>query len=208
VDQWLIDVVSGSPWTYGLIFAVAALDAVFPFVPSESVVITAGVLAAQGDLRLELIIPVAALGAMCGDNTSYLIGSRLGRPAARKFLRGERGKKALEWGEKTLTEHGGLLIVVARFVPGGRTATTFAAGTLEYPWRRKFLPYDAIAGCLWASYAALVGYFGGKTFEDSPWKALLLAFGIAFAVVIVVELIRRLGIHQWVIRRLGLQGSQ
>ena len=207
MDQWLIDVVSGSPWTYALIFAVAMVDAFFPIVPSESVLITAGVVCAQGDLQLGPVILVGALGAFAGDNTSYFIGSKLGRAFVHRFLRGEKGKNALEWGEKTLTEHGGLLIIVARFIPGGRTATTFAAGTLGYPWLRKFVPYDAVAVSLWASYGALVGYFGGKTFEESPWKALLLAFGLAFLLVLLVEGIRRLGIHQWVIRRLRWQES-
>jgi membrane protein DedA with SNARE-associated domain len=69
--QSFVDAVSGSGWTYGIIFGVAALDAFFPVVPSETVVITAAVLASQGEgLRLELIIPCAAAGAVCGDNVS------------------------------------------------------------------------------------------------------------------------------------------
>ena len=200
MDQWFLDVVSGNPWTYGLVFAVAYLDALIPIVPSETTVIAGGVVAAQGDLMLLAVIGCGALGAFLGDNTSYAIGDRLGRRAVAKFLRGERGRKALEWGERTLDERGGVLIIVARFIPGGRTATTFAAGTLGYPWRRRFVVFDAVGTSFWAAYAALVGYFGGKAFEQSPWKALLLAFGIAVGLAAAIEGIRRLGLHQRVYR--------
>ncbi len=80
-----------------------------------------------------------------------------------------------------MQERGGYLIVVARFIPGGRTAVTLAAGILEMPWR-KFIPFDLAAGFIWGSYAALVGYFGGKAFEEEPWKGLVLALAIAFGI--------------------------
>jgi membrane protein DedA with SNARE-associated domain len=80
--------------------------------------------------------------------------------------------------------------VVARFIPGGRTVTTFTAGFVEtFPWHR-FLRYDAIACAIWGLYTVLLGYFGGRTFEEQPWKGLLLAFAIAVAVTGVVEAVR------------------
>ena len=79
----------------------------------------------------------------------------------------------------TLDERGAYIIIIARFVPGGRTAVTFSAGYVTtFPWRR-FIVYDVIAGVVWATYAALLGYFGGKTFEDNPLLGVLLALGIA-----------------------------
>jgi membrane-associated protein len=96
----------------------------------------------------------------------------------------------LKWAQRTLDERGGYLIVVARFIPGGRTATTFTAGFVEtFPWRR-FLMFDALAGAIWGAYTVLLGYFGGRSFEEAPWKGLLLAFGIAVAVTVVVEVVR------------------
>jgi membrane protein DedA with SNARE-associated domain len=208
VDQWLLDFISGSPWTYAVLFSIALLDAVFPIVPSETAVITAGVVAAQGDLNIGIVLLASALGAMAGDNTGYFIGNRLGPRVVNKFLRGEKGRRALQWAEKTLDERGGLLIVVARFIPGGRIATMLAAGTLGYPWLRRFVPFDALAGTFWACYAGLLGYFGGRTFENSTWKALVVAFAIAAGIALLVEAIRRLGVHRWVLRRLRWQGSQ
>ena len=66
---------------------------------------------------------------------------------------------------------------------------TLSAGTLEYPWRR-FALFDATAGVIWAVYATLLGYFGGRAFEHQPWKGLLLAFAIAFSVAGAIELTR------------------
>jgi membrane protein DedA with SNARE-associated domain len=86
-------------------------------------------------------------------------------------------------------KRGGELIVIARFIPAGRTVVTLSAGTLEYPYR-KFVFFDVLAATIWASYAGLLGYFGGQAFEHQPWKGLLLAFGIAFAVTGTVELVR------------------
>ena len=57
---------------------------------------------------------------------------------------------------------------------------------LEMPWR-KFIPFDLAAGLIWASYAALVGYFGGKAFEEEPWKGLVLALAVAFGIAAAVE---------------------
>jgi membrane protein DedA with SNARE-associated domain len=66
----------------------------------------------------------------------------------------------------------------------------FTAGFVDaFPWRR-FIRWDALAAAIWGSYAVLLGYFGGKTFEEEPWKGLLLAFGIAVAVTGAVEAVR------------------
>ncbi len=188
----IVDAVSGSNWSYLIVFGVALLDAFFPIVPSEATAIAAGVVAGAGDLRVELLIPAAALGAIVGDNISYAGGHFLGERLTNRFFSGEKSKKRLAWAERMLAERGGYLIVVARFIPGGRTVTTFTAGLVKtFRWRR-FIVFDVIAGVIWGSYTVLLGYFGGKTFEEEPWKGLLLAFGIAVAVTAAVEIYRHL----------------
>ena len=188
----IVDAVSGSNWSYLIVFGVALLDAFFPIVPSEATAIAAGVVAGAGDLRVELLIPAAALGAIVGDNISYAGGHFLGERITNRFFTGEKSKKRLAWAERMLAERGGYLIVVARFIPGGRTVTTFTAGLVKtFRWRR-FIVFDVIAGVIWGSYTVLLGYFGGKTFEEEPWKGLLLAFGIAVAVTAAVEIYRHL----------------
>jgi membrane protein DedA with SNARE-associated domain len=183
--------VSGSPTTYGIVFAVVAVDALLPFVQAEAVVITAGVLAAQGRLVIWLVVVAAALGGFVGDNGSYWLGRRFGcHVVDRVFTKGRR-KQRLEQARKGVQQRGGLLIVVARFLPIGRTLTTLAAGTLELPWPR-FAVADAIAATLWGIYAAMLGYAGGASFENSLWKPLALALGIAALLALVVEAYRRL----------------
>lgn len=172
--------VSGSPWTYAFLFGISALDVIFPVVPSETSVILAGVLSATGDLVLAAVIGLAAAGAVLGDNTSYGIGRTVGHRIVERFFKGER-RKRIDWAEEQIEQRGGYLIVVGRFIPGGRTAITLAAGLLEMRWR-KFIVYDVTAAALWASYAALLGYFGGRTFEENPLKG----FGLAFAIALVV----------------------
>lgn len=190
----LVDLVSGAWWSYPLVFAVSYLDAIIPIVPSETIVITAGVLSSSGDMSLPLVIVFAAAGAFLGDNTAYLIGRHFGDPIKRRFFSSDKAKRRLGWADRQLQERGGEIIVVARFIPGGRTAVTLSAGGLKMPWKR-FATFDAVAVTVWASYAALLGYIGGKRFEDAPWKGLIVALSLAFAVAGGVELVR------WLMRR-------
>ena len=186
------DWVSGKWWSYLVIFAVSAIDAFFPVVPSETVVITAGNIAASGDLMLLLVIVSAAGGAILGDNISYFIGKWAGERTVRRLFRSEKAHRGFDWAENQLERRGFYIIVIARFIPGGRTAVTFASGyTQGMPWRR-FIVADVAAGLIWGTYAAMLGYIGGKTFEDQPWKGLLLGFGIALGVALLVELVRHL----------------
>ena len=184
-------VVGDSLWTFPAIVAAVGIDSVLPVAPGEAVVITAGVLAADGELNVVLVLVSAALGGFLGDNVSYLLGVSLGRPAERRLFRSERGRRRAAWARRQLEERGAAIIIAARFIPGGRTATTFSSGTLEMPWRR-FATIDAFAASLWAAYVTALGYFGGSTFEESLWKPLLLAALVAVVVAAGAEGLRRL----------------
>jgi len=168
------------------IFAVALVDAFFPAVPSETAVITAGVFAAAtGTPDIPLVIAVSAVGAFLGDHVSYL----LGRSSIGRLRRRGRAQAVFDWADRALRERGGLVLVIARYIPGGRTATTITAGAVSYSLRR-FAFFDAIAAISWGCYAVAIGYVGGAAFENDPIKGLLLGFAIAIAVTIVVEAVR------------------
>lgn len=187
----LTQAVSGSSWTYLVVLGVCAGDALLPLFPSETVVVTAAVLAANGRLNIGLVVAAAAGGALLGDNAAYGVGRSGLRRAADRFLRSDKSRQRLDWGRAQLRQHGPWIIIVARFIPGGRTATTYVAGTLGMPWKRRFLPADSSAALLWAIYCAALGYFGGSAFENNLWLPLLIAFGVSLLVAGAGELLRR-----------------
>ncbi|MGN6871649.1 MAG: DedA family protein [Solirubrobacteraceae bacterium] len=183
--------VSGSPWTYVLLAAVCAGDAVFPVLPSETMVIAAAVLAAQGHLNIVLVVIAAAVGAFAGDNTAYGVGHSGLRRLADRLMNSEKNRRRLEWARGQLQHRGGWIIIVARFIPGGRTATTYVAGTVGMPWKSRFLPADGAAAVLWGLYSSALGYFGGAAFENNFWLPMLIASAAGILLGAVAELLRR-----------------
>lgn len=204
--DWVEQVMS-SPWIYLVIILIAAVDSFFPVVPSETAVITAGVFAANGEPNLYLVIVTAALGAFAGDHVSYFIGRYAGGRLGERIRSGKRRKAAVDWAAKALDQRGGMILVAARYIPGGRTAVTLTSGIVGYPLRR-FTPFDALASLTWAVYSALIGYLGGKAFEDNPVAGLLLGLGVAIGISAVIEVVTRLRHRRQARRRAQLQPEQ
>jgi membrane protein DedA with SNARE-associated domain len=175
-----------SPWIYAALLGLALLDAFLPVVPSETLIITAGVYAANGETILLLVIAFSAAGAFCGDHVSYSIGRFAGGRLARWIRSGRRRRAGYDRAARIFDERGGLVIIIARYIPGGRTTATLLMGIVRYPLR-YFTPFDAVASVLWASYAGLIGYLGGSAFEEDPVKGLILGFGIALAITGLIE---------------------
>jgi membrane protein DedA with SNARE-associated domain len=178
--------------SYAIAIVLPALDAILPVLPSETAVITLGVATAGStDPRIALLVACCAAGAFLGDNLCYLLGRRFAPWIERRFFRSEKGAKRRAWAERSLERYGMPLIVVCRFIPGGRTAVMLSCGIIRYD-RRRFIIATAIAGVIWASYSFFIGRLGGKAFEDKPWAGLLLAFGGTLAVSGLIELVRRI----------------
>jgi membrane-associated protein len=188
----LLDLLGSEWWAYGLLFGICAGDAVVPALPSETAVIVCGILVARGDMSWGWVIALAALGAFVGDNTSYSAGRWLGQPIVQRVFSGQRARERLDWARRFLLDRGPYVLVVARFIPGGRTLTTFTSGLVHLRWLTQFAPYIFIAAIIWATYGFLVGYIGGRTFRDEPLYALLLAFAIVIVVTVAIELWRLL----------------
>jgi len=178
--------------SYLIAILAPALDAILPVIPSETAVITLGVATAgSADPRIALLVLCAAFGAFLGDNLCYLLGRWFGPWIERRFFQSEKGQKRRNWAERSLERYGMPLIIVCRFIPGGRTAVMLCCGIVRYD-RRRFVIATAAAGLIWASYSFFIGRLGGKAFEDKPWAGLLLALGLALAVSAIIEAIRRI----------------
>jgi len=183
---------AGSPVSYLIAVVVPALDAIFPVIPSETAIIALGVAAAgSADPRVALLVACAAAGAFLGDNLAYLIGRRFGPFAERRFFATGKGTRRRAWAQRSLQRFGMRVIIVSRFIPGGRTAVTLSCGLIGYD-RRRFVIATAAAAVIWVLYAFLIGFLGGKAFEDKPWAGFLVAFGAATAVSALIEAVRRL----------------
>ena len=158
----------GSPISYAIAVVIPALDAILPVLPSETAVIALGVATAGStDPRMALLVACAAAGAFLGDNLCYVLGCRFGPRAERRFFSTQKGARRRAWAEHALQRFGMQVIIVCRFIPGGRTAVTLSCGLIGYP-RRRFITATAIAGIIWALYAFFIGRLGGKAFEDNP----------------------------------------
>ena len=188
----IVDAVSGSNWSYLIVFAVAMIDAFFPIVPSEATAIAAGVIAGTGGLNVWLVILAASLGAIAGDNICFALGHFLGYRVERRFFAGEKSQKRLKWAQEMLEQ--------ARRVSDRRRALHSRRPHRDdvHLWSCRDLSVAPLShvrrarGRDLGQLLVLLGYFGGKTFEEEPWKALLLAFGLALAVTGVIEGVRHL----------------
>ncbi len=180
-----------SPWLWLLVFAVAGLDALLPFMPSETTVVLVAVLIGPDPVRLVALVLVAGIGALAGDCLSYWTGRGAAPKLLARLRRAERGRRRYAWARAKVDQHAPLLILAARYLPGGRVASGLATGSMSYPWRR-FVVLDALGAGLWAAYSTLIGYVGGASYADEPAKGVLLAFALALLVVAAIELGRRL----------------
>ncbi len=185
---WLEDI-SARWWFLLIILVVAFLDSVIPIVPSETTVIIGGVAAGAGDQSLILVVAAGAIGAFLGDNAAYVLGARMAGYFQRRAESRPKFRRKLNWASVQIRLRGGLLLITARFIPGGRTALTLSSGITHQPhgW---FIRWIAVAAVIWASYAALLGYIGGKAFEDNHTMAFLFAFGAALSVTVIIEIVR------------------
>jgi membrane-associated protein len=178
--------------SYLVAILLPAFDAIFPVLPSETAIIALGVATAGStDPRIALLIACAAAGAFIGDNLCYLLGRHFGPAMQRRFFSTPKGQRTHAWAERSLDRFGTQLIIVCRFIPGGRTAVTLTCGLTGYP-RRRFVPATAVAAIVWALYAFFIGRLGGRAFENDPWIGLVIAFGATIVISGVIELIRRL----------------
>ncbi|WP_221351979.1 DedA family protein [Streptomyces beigongshangae] len=186
----LAESLTSSPALYAVLIAVSLLDSFLPLIPSEPVVILAGVAGAAGQTNIVLVIAATTVGAFLGDLVPYSVGRLLGERVVERLPAGTRRRAAYSWFERELASRGGFVLVSTRFVPVGRYLATGTAGVVRYPLR-KFMLYVAISTSTWSAYTALSGYAGGVFFQENTLLAVAVGVGFAFVVTGAVEFSRR-----------------
>ncbi|MEV4346338.1 VTT domain-containing protein [Actinoplanes sp. NPDC049596] len=174
-----------SPWLYLVVFALVAIDGFFPATPSEAVVISLGALSATGEPNLVALAVAAVAGGMAGDRIAYGLGRRAGR-----WVRGRKLVKAKDKAERTLERYGGAAVLIARFLPYGRTASALTSGSISMPAAR-FRFFSAVASAAWAAYVIGLGRLGGAAFADSPLLGAVLGCVLGLSVGGVTALVGR-----------------
>jgi membrane protein DedA with SNARE-associated domain len=177
LSRRMLDQLAGVPdlAAFALIAAFVAGDSVVPAVPGETATLTGAVLAARGELSLLAVFAATWLGAVVGDALSFGLGRTAGRRAVQR--RGER----VAWARERLHQRGPLIILTARFIPGGRNAVSLAAGTLGMRWA-TYAVWDVLAAGLWALFAVALGYASGRTFADS----LVIPLGLSLCLAALI----------------------
>jgi membrane-associated protein len=173
-------------------------------VPGETALIAASLGAADGRLKIEFVILIAAAAAIVGDNIGFMIGRRYGRRLV-EWDGGpypEKRRELLDRGQVFFDRHGGKAVFLGRWVAGLRITAAWLAGINKMHWPR-FVFWNALGGIAWATSVGLVIYFVGKAakgaIEDIGLGAL--AFGAAIAIGYgVYRVLRR--------RRLAASGAQ
>ena len=180
MEQW-IEALAGSPWVFAALYLFAAVDGVFPPIPSETAVIAlAAVGASTGQPNIALIGAVAAAGAFTGDQIAYSIGHRIPLRSWR-LMRGGRQVRAIAWAEAALERRAGVYIVAARYIPVGRVAVNMTAGAVRFS-RARFSGLAAIAATTWSGYSVLIGVGAGAWLHGQP--VLAVGIGVVGGLVI------------------------
>lgn len=150
---------------YVILFAVIFIETglvAMPFLPGDSLLFTAGLFAASGDLNLMYLLVLLYVAAVLGDNCNYWIGRKLGLGVFNWKIKGRQlvKKEYLDQTEAFFEKNGVKAIIMARFVPFVRTFAPFAAGVGKMNYR-KFFTFDLIGGFLWIFSLTLAGYMLG-----------------------------------------------
>jgi len=154
----------GTVGLFAIVFAESGILAGF-FLPGDSLLFTAGLLASRGVLNFPLIVTGCFIAAVVGDQVGYMIGRRYGpalfrRPNSRLFH-----QRNVDRARAYFDAHGSKTVVLARFIPVVRTFTPVVAGVGQMDYRR-FVTFNVLGGFLWAVGATSLGYALGESVPD------------------------------------------
>jgi membrane-associated protein len=176
--------------TIGVIAIVFAESCLIFFLPGDSLLFTAGLLASQGSLNIVVILIGSFAAAVLGNQVGYLLGARMGtrlfKPGSRLFK-----EEYVERAQHFFDEYGSKTIVLGRFVPGVRTFVPILAGvgTMRY---RTFVTFNLIGALLWAVGVTILGYALGESVPniDRYLLPIIAVIGLASVAPIAIEILR------------------
>ena len=154
-------------WVYALLFLIIFVETgvvVMPFLPGDSLLFVVGTLCGTGQMHLALALPLLTGAAILGNQSNYTIGRHFGPRVFQWENSRWFNKAAFDQAHAFYERHGGITIVLARFMPFLRTFAPFVAGVAQMT-RRKFTVYDVGGGVLWVGSVTLAGY----AFGNIPW---------------------------------------
>ena len=176
---------------YPLLFLIVMSESSGLPVPGETGLIAAAVIASQGKLKIELVIALAAAGAIVGDNIGYAIGRKGGRwllqrPGPFHYQR----TQVLLTGEPFFERHGPKAVFFGRFVLGLRVWASWLAGATRMHWR-SFALWNALGGITWATTIGLIAYYLGHSAGNA-----IEAFGLYGLAAVLVAVGSALFMHR------------
>jgi membrane protein DedA with SNARE-associated domain len=203
-----VGALTGSPWIYAVVALSVLLDVFLPVLPSGVLVITAATAAAAGSTTvvgtagspgdvpqvpsLLALILSAATASVLGDLVAYRLAWRGGDRLDRAIARSRRLTTAQERLGAALSRGGGILVVIARFAPAGRSVVSLGAGA-AHRRVKEFLPWSALAGVAWAVYSVGLGYFGGQWLGTTWLGTAVSVLALFMAGALAAYLMRRPG---------------
>ena len=175
---------------YAVVFGLIAIETMGIPVPGETALVTAALLAHEGQLQIEVLVVLAATAAILGDNIGFAIGRKAGRrvfemPGPLYELR----MASLRQGEPFFERHGPKAVFLGRWVAGLRVASAWLAGINKMDWPR-FLVWNALGGICWAATVGFGAYFIGHAFERIVGVGGFVAVGLVSAALLAVVVVR------------------
>lgn len=181
--KWIVEAYGTA--IYLILFLVIFIETglvIMPFLPGDSLLFTAGLFAASGELDIAILLALLTIAAVLGDNTNYWIGRKVGLRIFNLKIRGKSlvKEKYLQKTEEFFKRRGVFAIIIARFVPIVRTFTPFAAGVGKMKYS-QFLIFDILGGFIWIFSVTLIGYSLGNIewVRENNEKVILLIIFIS-----------------------------
>ena len=196
LDEYLGEVIQQyGVWTNLLLFLVIFMETglvVTPFLPGDSLIFAAGTFAGMGHLNIFVLLLILSAAAILGDTANYWIGHYIGPRAFSGNIRFMK-KEYLERTHAFFEKHGGVTIIIARFIPIIRTFAPFVAGIGAMTYG-KFIAYNIVGGLAWVFLFTLAGYFfGGLQVVQDNFSLVIIAVILISVMPGVIEFLKERG---------------